>query len=89
MGPLSPGTEREVVERVSPNDAASAQRERAILPRSRPCWSARPGERRVRRGATRWRGRDGGREQQMRVTWRFLISPCVLVVAIIHFDCLE
>jgi hypothetical protein len=39
--------------------------------------------------ATRWRGRDGEREQQTRVTWRLLIGPCVVVVAIIHFDCLE
>jgi hypothetical protein len=89
MGPLSPGTQREVVKWVSPNDAASAQRERPISPRFRPRWSARPSERRVRGRATRWRGRDGEREQHTRVTWQLLIGPCVVVVAIIYFDCLE
>jgi hypothetical protein len=50
--PLSPAREREAGERPAPGDGARVRRERAVSPRFRLRWSARPGERRarVRRG---------------------------------------
>jgi hypothetical protein len=66
--PLARG--REVGERPAPGDGARARRERAVSPRSRPRWSARPGEMRARGR----RGTGGAR-----ATWRDLIGPCVAI----------
>ena len=63
-------------ERPAPDDGARARRERAVSPRSRPRWSARPGERRAR-------GRRG--TGGVRATWRDLIGPRVLAVATSRF----
>jgi hypothetical protein len=72
--PLPPARGREAGERGSPGDGARARRERAVSPRSRPRWSARPGEReaRARRGT-------GGARTRARATWRDLTGPRVAI----------
>jgi hypothetical protein len=65
--PLPPARGREAGERGSPGDDACARRERAVSPRSRPRWSARPGERRARGRRERGEalaGRERGRERR-------------------------
>jgi hypothetical protein len=64
----------EAGERPAPGDDARARRERAVSPRSRPRWSARPGEReaRGRRGT-------GGARARARAMWRDLIGPRVAI----------
>jgi hypothetical protein len=65
-----------VGERGSSGDGARARRERAVSPRSRPRWSARPGERRAR--GRRERG-TGGARARVRATWRDLTGPRVAI----------
>jgi hypothetical protein len=85
-----------VGERGSSGDDARARRERAVSPRSRPRWSARPGERRARgrreRGealaGARARGESAGESDVARSDWstcRDLIGPRVLAVATSRF----
>jgi hypothetical protein len=71
-------------ERPAPGDGARARRERAVSPRSRPRWSARPGEREARH----WRGESAGESDVARSNWstcRDLIGPRVLAVATSRF----
>jgi hypothetical protein len=72
--PLPPARGREAGERLAPGDGVRARRERAVLPRSRPRWSARPGERRAR-----GRRGTGGVRARARATWRDLIGPRVAI----------
>jgi hypothetical protein len=71
-------------ERPATGDGARARRERAVSPRSRPRWSARPGEREARH----WRGESAGESDVARSNWstcRDLIGPRVLAVATSRF----
>ena len=78
--PLPPARGREAGKRPAPGDGARARRERAVSPRSRPRWSARPGEREARHW---WGESDVARSDWS--TCRDLIGPCVLAVATSHF----
>jgi hypothetical protein len=79
-------------ERPAPGDGARDRRERAVSPRSRPRWSARPGERRARgrrgTGGARAQGESAGESDVARSDWstcRDLIGPRVLAVATSRF----
>jgi hypothetical protein len=88
---LSPDRRREPGERAFPGDAARARREQAKPPRSRPRWSARPGERQAVRRATHWRGRRAGesvgreRGGGFRLVLLATSAPRVLAVATSRF----
>jgi hypothetical protein len=75
-------------ERPAPGDSARARRERAVSPRSRPRWSARPGERRARGRRDTGGARARGESAVARSDWstcRDLIGPRVLAVATSRF----